>query len=65
MNVLDDYLVAPEISLLDMTRIQAQVRSGAKESYSGSPALRSPSKKSLSSLGSLNAMSRRAVPEIV
>jgi hypothetical protein len=25
MNVLDDYLVAPEISLLDKTRIQAQV----------------------------------------
>jgi hypothetical protein len=25
MNVLDDYLVAPEISLLDKTRIQAQI----------------------------------------
>ena len=25
MSVLDDYLVAPDISLLDKTRIQAQV----------------------------------------
>jgi len=36
MNVLDDYLLSPEISLPDKTRIQAQV---ADEHGSGKPEL--------------------------
>ena len=31
MNVLDDYMVDPRLSLLDKTRIQAQVLAGATD----------------------------------